>query len=106
MNVVEAAEELSAIGVATAPHLKRSSFREKVKTLQRIARNGKGREEKQSAYPDAIPDPVAAAEFFAGLGVRVRTKGPPTDEEGTPVLAGHVSQPAGDGSGHQDDQVE
>jgi hypothetical protein len=106
MNVVEASEELSAIGVATAPHMKRSSFREKVKTLQRIARNGKTRRETQSAYPDAIPDPVAAAEYFAGMGMRVRTKGPPTDEEGPPDVAGALPQPAGDGPGHQNGQAD
>lgn len=72
MPALEAGDQLVSIDVATAPHLKRSDYREKMRHLRSIAFT----EPRHIAQPMEKEEinPAKAEEWFASMGMRIKTK--------------------------------
>ncbi|XSG76725.1 hypothetical protein ACP8Y2_06905 [Herpetosiphon llansteffanensis] len=74
MPALDAGDQLVGIDVATAPHLKRSDYREKIRQLRSVAFT-ESRPIAQPMEKEEI-NPAKAEEWFASMGMRIKTKEP------------------------------
>lgn len=72
MPALDASDQLVGIDVATAPHLKRSDYREKIRHLRSVAFT-ESRPIAQPMEKEEI-NPAKAEEWFASMGMRIKTK--------------------------------
>ncbi|KPL89997.1 hypothetical protein [Herpetosiphon geysericola] len=72
MPALDAGDQLTGIDIATAPHLKRSDYREKIRQLRNVAFT-EARPIAQPMEKEEI-NPAKAEEWFASMGMRIKTK--------------------------------